>query len=81
MGINEERKMDMCIEKFTNICGGVPNEALSPFQEYVLWLRTKYLLYKYKIVDNNALFEYEQELIADLREENGNEFFWIERCT
>ncbi len=25
-------------------CGVVPNEAFSPFQEYVLWLRTRYLL-------------------------------------
>ncbi len=51
------------------------------FQEYVLWLRIKYLLCRYEIVDNALLLEYEQELIAVLREENGNEFFWIEGCT
>ena len=51
------------------------------FQEYVIWLRTKHLLYKYEILDIDALFGYEQELIADLREENGQDFFWIARCT
>jgi hypothetical protein len=51
------------------------------FQEYVIWLRTKYLLSKYEIIDNNTLVGYEQELIADLREENGQDFFWIARCT
>ncbi len=51
------------------------------FLEYVIWLRTKHLIYKYEIMDNDALFGYEQELIADLREENGNEFFWVARCT
>ena len=51
------------------------------FQEYVIWLRTKHLLYKYEIIDNNALFGYEQELISDLRVENGAEFFWVARCT
>ena len=57
------------------------HEALSPFQEYVLWLRIKYLLCRYEIVDNALLLEYEQELIAVLREEIEDEFFWIEKCT
>ncbi len=63
------------------ICGGFSNEALLPFQEYVLWLRIKYLLHRYEIVDNALLLEYEQELIATLREEIEDEFFWIENCT
>ena len=58
-----------------------PKYLDTTFQEYVIWLRTKYLLYKYEIIDNDALFDYEQELIDVLREENGNEFFWIARCT
>lgn len=58
-----------------------PKYLDTAFQEYVIWLRTKYLLYKYEIIDNDALFDYEQELIADLREENGHDFFWIARCT
>ena len=57
------------------------HEALLPFQEYVLWLRIKYLLHRYEIVDNTLLLEYEQELIAVLREEIENEFLWIENCT
>jgi len=73
--------MDMCMKQFTNICGGVLNEALSPFQEYVLWLCIKYLLQRHEIIDNALLLEYEQELIAVLREEIGNEFLWIEKCT
>ena len=51
------------------------------FQEYVLWLRIKYLLCRYEIVDNALLLEYEQELIAVLRGEIGDEFLWIENCT
>ena len=51
------------------------------FREYVLWLRIKYLLHRYEIVDNTLLLEYEQELIAVLREEIGDEFFWMENCT
>jgi hypothetical protein len=51
------------------------------FQEYVLWLRIRYLLRRHEIVDNALLLEYEQELIATLREEIGDEFLWIERCT
>jgi len=38
-------------------------------------------LCRYEIVDNALLLEYEQELIAVLREEIGNEFLWIENCT
>ena len=51
------------------------------FPEYVQWLRIKHLFYMYELVDTAALFEYEQELIAVLREENGNERFMIARCT
>jgi len=51
------------------------------FQEYVLWLRTKHLIYKYELMDNDALFGYGQELISDLGVENGAEFFWVTRCT
>jgi hypothetical protein len=45
-----------------------PKYLDTAFQEYVIWLRTKYLLSKYEIIDNNTLLGYEQELIADLRE-------------
>ncbi|HID20324.1 MAG TPA: hypothetical protein EYP28_05250 [Methanophagales archaeon] len=58
-----------------------PKYLDTAFQEYVIWLRTKYLLYKYKIIDDDALFGYEQELIDVFREENGNDFFLIARCT
>ncbi|MEA1998602.1 MAG: hypothetical protein U9N61_04665 [Euryarchaeota archaeon] len=58
-----------------------PKYLDTAFQEYVIWLRTKHLLFKYEILDNDALFGYEQELIADLREENGYDFFWVARCT
>ena len=51
------------------------------FPEYVQWLRLKYLLYRYEVVDNTLLLEYEQQLIALLNEEVENEFFWIEKCT
>ena len=51
------------------------------FQEYIQFLRIKYLLYRYEIVDNALLLEYEQQLIALLNEEVENEFFWIEKCT
>ncbi len=50
-------------------------------QEYVLWLRIKYLLRRYEIVDNTLLLKYERGLIAVLKEEIGNEFLWIENCT
>jgi hypothetical protein len=74
-------KMDMSIKKFSNIRSGAPNEALSPFLEYVRWLRMKYMLKRYEIVDEILLYEYEQELIALLREEWGDKVFWIEICT
>ncbi len=45
------------------------------------WLRIKYLLCRHEIVDNALLLEYEQELIAALREEIEDEFLWIENCT
>ena len=51
------------------------------FLEYIQFLRIKYLLYRYEVVDNALLLEYEQELIALLNEEVENEFFWIEKCT
>ena len=74
-------KMDMSIKKFTNVCSGAPNKALSPFMEYVRWLRMKYKLKRYEIVDEILLYEYEQELIALLREEIDSGFLWVENCT
>jgi len=75
-------KMDMSIKKkFTNICSGAPNDTLSPFLEYVRWLRMKYMLKRYEIVDEILLYEYEQELIALLREEIDSGFLWVENCT
>ncbi len=51
------------------------------FQKYVQWLRLRYLLYRYEIIDDGLLIEYEQKLIALLNEEVENEFLWIEKCT
>ena len=41
----------------------------------------KYMLKRYEIVDEILLYEYEQELIALLREEIDSGFLWVENCT
>ncbi|KAF5417222.1 MAG: hypothetical protein C5S38_02060 [Candidatus Methanophagaceae archaeon] len=62
----EERQNSNCVD--------------TAFQEYVQWLRVKYLLVKYEIVDNSMLFEYEQQLISLLQEGIEDEFLCVEKC-
>jgi hypothetical protein len=64
--LKEERQNSNCVD--------------TAFQEYVQWLRMRYILVKYKVVDNSMLFEYEQQLISLLQEEIEDEFLWVEKC-
>ena len=56
------------------------NYVNTAFQEYVQWLRMRYVLVKYEVVDNSMLFEYVQQLISLLQEEIEDEFLWVEKC-
>ncbi|MEA3488257.1 MAG: hypothetical protein U9R10_03275 [Euryarchaeota archaeon] len=72
----------MSVEQFGTMMPGAfyNNVENTTFQEYVLWLRMKYVMVKYEVVDNSMLFEYEQQLISLLQEEIEDEFLWVEKC-